>query len=126
MAGQIHGKTVATVGDATGWLRPFKGKGINMAIQTGILAADTMVECGLSAASFRRYQERTRTLREDYVYGTWMRHLCKVSEYAGTLGTILSMASVDQHVHDALFNAVSGHDLFKNIFRRYSRPSLPM
>lgn len=113
-----------TVGDATGWLRPFKGKGINMAIETGILAADTIVESGLSAASFRRYEERTRALREDYVYGTWMRHLCKAGEMTRMLGTVLSMASVDQSIHDALFNAVSGHDSFKNIMRRYARPSV--
>jgi hypothetical protein len=42
----------------------------------------------------------------------------------GMLGTVLSMAKVDQGMHDALFNAVSGHDSFRNIFRRYARPSL--
>ncbi|HSM00295.1 MAG TPA: NAD(P)/FAD-dependent oxidoreductase [Candidatus Limnocylindria bacterium] len=120
-----HGTTgdrYLLVGDATGWMRPFKGKGINLAIHTGILAAETMVEFGISAASFRRYEERTRELREDYHYGTWMRHLCKVGEIAGTLGTVVSMAQLDQGVHDALFNAVSGHDSFRNIFRQYARP----
>ncbi|MGB3096424.1 MAG: hypothetical protein WBB46_06820 [Candidatus Deferrimicrobiaceae bacterium] len=116
------GESYLTVGDATGWLRPFKGKGINMAIQTGILAAETIVEHGISLPSFKIYEERTRELRDDYIYGTWMRHLCKAGEIAGTLGTVLSMAKVDQGVHDALFNAVSGHDSFKNIFRRYARP----
>ncbi|HJX15828.1 MAG TPA: hypothetical protein VJ386_08840 [Candidatus Deferrimicrobiaceae bacterium] len=116
------GDRYLTVGDATGWLRPFKGKGINMAIQTGILAAETIVEHGISYDSFRKYEELTRELREDYIYGTWMRHLCKAGEKAGTLGTVLTMAKVDQGVHDALFNAVSGHDSFKNIFRRYARP----
>jgi hypothetical protein len=51
-----------------------------------------------------------------------MRHLCKAGEITGMLGTILSMAKVDQGVHDALFNAVSGHDSFRNIFRQYVRP----
>lgn len=118
------GEGYLTVGDATGWLRPFKGKGINMAIETGIMAAETMVEWGLSLSSFRRYEERTKNLREDYAYGTWMRHLCKVGETAGMLGTVVSMAKVDQGVHDALFNAVSGHDTFKSTFRRYARPSV--
>ncbi|HZW37561.1 MAG TPA: hypothetical protein VFF01_11505, partial [Candidatus Deferrimicrobiaceae bacterium] len=118
------GEGYLTVGDATGWLRPFKGKGINMAIETGILAAGVMVTRGLSAASFRRYEEVTRPLREDYAYGTWMRNLCKVGDIMGMLGTVLSMAKVDQGIHDALFNAVSGHDSFKNIFRRYARPSV--
>ncbi len=118
------GEGYLTVGDATGWLRPFKGKGINMAIETGILAAETMAESGISVASFRRYEDRTRALRADYVYGTWMRHLCKVGEMAGTLGTVLSMAKVDQGVHDALFNAVSGHDSFRNTFIRYARPTV--
>lgn len=118
------GDAYLTVGDATGWMRPFKGKGINMAIETGIQAAEAMVEGGISLASCRRYEEVTRPLREDYVYGTWMRNLCRLGEIAGTLGTVLSMAKVDQGIHDALFNAVSGHDSFKNIFRRYARPSV--
>jgi flavin-dependent dehydrogenase len=117
------GERYLTVGDATGWLRPFKGKGISMAIETGILAAETMVESGISLASFRRYEERTRSLREDYLYGTWMRNLCKAGEVMGTLGTVVSMAKIDQGIHDALFNAVSGHDSFKHIFRRYARPA---
>ena len=123
-AGGVIGDAYLTVGDATGWMRPFKGKGINMAIETGIQAAEAMVEGGISPASFRKYEEVTRPLREDYVYGTWMRNLCRLGEIAGTLGTVLSMAKVDQGIHDALFNAVSGHDSFKNIFRRYARPSV--
>lgn len=116
------GDRYLTVGDATGWMRPFKGKGINLAIETGILAADTIVENGISLDSFRTYEERTADLRSDYLYGTWMRHLCKAGEIAGMLGTVLTMAKLDQDVHDALFNAVSGHDSFRNIFRRYARP----
>lgn len=118
------GDRYLTVGDATGWLRPFKGKGINMAIETGILAAETMADHGIGPASFRRYEERTAALREDYLYGTWMRHLCKAGDMAGMLGTVLTMAKVDQGIHDALFNAVSGHDTFRNIFRRYARPAV--
>jgi flavin-dependent dehydrogenase len=113
-----------TVGDATGWLRPFKGKGINMAMETGILAAETIADHGISRSSFRRYEAVTAPLREDYMYGTWMRNLCRIGETAGTLGTVLSMAKFDQGIHDALFNAVSGHDSFKNIFREYARPSV--
>jgi flavin-dependent dehydrogenase len=118
------GEGYLTVGDATGWLRPFKGKGINMAIETGILAAESMVQRGLSTASLRKYEDVTRPLREDYAYGTWMRNLCKAGDIMGMLGTVVSMAKVDQGIHDALFNAVSGHDSFKNIFRRYARPSV--
>ncbi len=118
------GNRYLTVGDATGWLRPFKGKGINMAIETGILAAETIADHGIGAAAFRRYEERTAALREDYLYGTWMRHLCKAGDLAGMLGTVLTMGKIDQTIHDALFNAVSGHDSFKNIFRRYARPAV--
>ncbi len=120
----VTGNQYFTVGDATGWLRPFKGKGINMAIETGILAADKMIEHGISVASFRRYEEAARPLRDDYAYGTWMRNLCKMGEIAGTLGTVISMAKFDQRIHDALFNAVSGHDSFKNIFKAYAKPSV--
>lgn len=113
-----------TVGDTTGWLRPFKGKGINMAMETGIMAAETLAEYGISRPSFRRYEETTAPLRADYMYGTWMRNLCRVGYFVGTLGTVLSMAKFDQGIHDALFNAVSGHSSFKDIFHEYARPAV--
>jgi flavin-dependent dehydrogenase len=116
------GDRYLVVGDATGWMRPFKGKGINMAIQTGIQAAETMVEHGIGADSFRLYEEQTRNLREDYLYGSWMRHLCKVGEVTGMLGTVISMAKVNQDIHDALFSAVSGYGSFREMFNRYVRP----
>jgi flavin-dependent dehydrogenase len=116
------GDRYLVVGDATGWMRPFKGKGINMAIQTGIQAAETIVDHGTDSASLLKYEERSRQLRDDYLYGSWMRHLCKAGEITGMLGTILSMAKVNQEVHDALFSAVSGHGSFRDIFTRYARP----
>jgi flavin-dependent dehydrogenase len=118
------GDRYLVVGDATGWMRPFKGKGINLAIHTGIQAAETMVEHGIGAASFRLYEEQTRNLREDYLYGTWMRHLCKVGEITGMLGTVISMAKVNQDVHDALYSAVSGQGSFREMFDRYVRPRM--
>lgn len=116
------GDRYLVVGDATGWMRPFKGKGINMAIHTGIQAAETIVDHGTDSASLLKYEERSRQLRDDYLYGSWMRHLCKAGEITGMLGTVLSMAKVNQEVHDALFSAVSGHGSFRDIFTRYARP----
>jgi hypothetical protein len=45
-----------------------------------------------------------------------------VGEVTGMLGTVVSMAKVNQDVHDALFSAVSGHGSFREMFNRYARP----
>ncbi len=46
------GDRYVTVGDATGWLRPLKGKGINLAAITGINAAKVMIAEGYSKKHF--------------------------------------------------------------------------
>ncbi len=52
-----YGHRYALVGDATGWLRPFKGKGINTAIITGLRAADAMLAHGVSRRAFTNYRK---------------------------------------------------------------------
>ncbi|MBA3805832.1 MAG: NAD(P)/FAD-dependent oxidoreductase, partial [Acidobacteria bacterium] len=64
-----YGHRYALVGDATGWLRPFKGKGINTAIITGIRAAETMLEHGVSERGLQQYRRACADLRKDYHYG---------------------------------------------------------
>jgi len=40
----IIGDRFVTVGDATGWIRPYKGKGINVALETGAIAGILYME----------------------------------------------------------------------------------
>src|SRR5918911_4096008 len=56
-AARPYGHRYALVGDATGWLRPFKGKGINTAIITGVRAGQTMLEHGVSKRAFENYRK---------------------------------------------------------------------
>lgn len=109
-----YGHRYVIVGDATGWLRPFKGKGINTAVYTGIHAARTILTHGVSKDAFRHYAECCRSLLEDYYYGIFVRFLC--NWFSGTLiRPILELAKLDPYLYETLYLSVSGHETFKNI-----------
>ena len=52
-ARNLFGDRYVTIGDAAGLIRPFKGKGINSAINTGIFAARSIMRHGVSLADFK-------------------------------------------------------------------------
>ncbi|MDT7603225.1 MAG: hypothetical protein QOF61_1222, partial [Acidobacteriota bacterium] len=111
------GHRYALVGDATGWLRPFKGKGINTAIITGIRAAEAMLAHGVSRAAFREYRKSCRDLLGDHVYGIMVRRLMLWgARYL--LDPMIDVGKTDPLMYDALFDSVSGHDSYRNIIRR--------
>jgi flavin-dependent dehydrogenase/ribosomal protein S18 acetylase RimI-like enzyme len=111
------GHRYALVGDATGWLRPFKGKGINTAIITGIRAAEAMLAHGVSRAAFREYRRACRDLLGDHAYGIMVRRLMTWgARYV--LDPMIDVGKTDPLMYDALFDSVSGHDSYRNIIRR--------
>jgi flavin-dependent dehydrogenase/ribosomal protein S18 acetylase RimI-like enzyme len=118
-----YGDRFVVVGDATGWLRPFKGKGINTAIATGVRAARVMLEEGLSARALSRYQHSCRELLADYGYGSAVRAACALGRRLGLLGPLLELAKVDADVYEALYDSVSGHDSYRHILGRLARPA---
>lgn len=111
------GHRYALVGDATGWLRPFKGKGISTAIITGIRAAETMLEHGVSAPAFKHYRRACGDLLRDYHYGVMVRRLMLFGARA-LLDPMIDVGKTDPLMYDALFNSVSGHDSYRNIIKR--------
>ncbi|HVG34550.1 MAG TPA: GNAT family N-acetyltransferase, partial [Pyrinomonadaceae bacterium] len=111
------------VGDATGWLRPFKGKGINTAIMTGIRAAEVMLEHGVSERALQNYSRACTDLRGDYHYGVMVRRLMLVGA-RHVLDPMIDVGKVDPLMYDALFDAVSGHDSYRNIIKRSLKPRL--
>ncbi|HMF56370.1 MAG TPA: GNAT family N-acetyltransferase [Pyrinomonadaceae bacterium] len=112
-----YGHRYALVGDATGWLRPFKGKGINTAIVTGLRAAQTMIEHGVSQRAFVNYERACVDLLRDYRYGVAVRHL--MLWFARLfLDPMIDVGKVDPLMYDALFDSVSGHDSYRNIIGR--------
>jgi ribosomal protein S18 acetylase RimI-like enzyme len=118
-----YGHRYALVGDATGWLRPFKGKGINTAIITGIRAAETMLEHGVSARALENYRRACSDLLGDYRYGVLVRRLMLVGARL-CLDPMIDVGKVDPLMYDALFDSVSGQDSYRNIISRSLKPRL--
>lgn len=112
-----YGDRYVMVGDATGWLRPFKGKGINTALVTGIRAADAILEDGVSGEAFRRYAGGCRELLEDYYFGVGVRLFCKVGGRWGLLDPLVEQAKTDPALYRGLYDSVSGQDSYKNILQ---------
>jgi flavin-dependent dehydrogenase/ribosomal protein S18 acetylase RimI-like enzyme len=118
-----YGHRYALVGDATGWLRPFKGKGINTAIVTGARAASAMLEHGVSRRALASYRKNCNDLRGDYRYGVIVRRLMIWGARA-FLDPIIDVGKTDPLMYDALFDSVSGHDSYRNIINRSLKPRL--
>ncbi|HEX8492964.1 MAG TPA: GNAT family N-acetyltransferase [Pyrinomonadaceae bacterium] len=112
-----YGHRYALIGDATGWLRPFKGKGISTAIVTGIRAAETMLEHGVSKRAFEHYRRACNDLLGDYHYGVMVRRLMLLGARV-CLDPMIDVGKTDPLMYDALFNSVSGHDSYRNIIKR--------
>ncbi|MEM7828701.1 MAG: hypothetical protein QW561_05105, partial [Candidatus Aenigmatarchaeota archaeon] len=123
-AKNTFGDNYVIAGDATGWLRSFKGKGINTAIITGIKAADTIMEKGFSGADFRYYHEECMKLLKDFHAGNSIRLFTKIICRMHLMNPIIELAKVDPILYDALFNAVSGHETFSQIFKKISSPNV--
>lgn len=115
-----YGHRYALVGDATGWLRPFKGKGINTAVLTGLRAAEAMLEYGVSRRALAEYRRACSDLLGDYWYGVWVRRLMLAGARV-LLDPLIDAGKTDPLTYDALFDSVSGHDSYRNILRRSLR-----
>jgi flavin-dependent dehydrogenase/ribosomal protein S18 acetylase RimI-like enzyme len=113
----VYGRRYALVGDATGWMRPFKGKGINTAILTGVRAAQAMLDHGVAREDLRHYEASCRELLDDYVYGRAVRSLARLTA-PYTLDPIVDVATTTPVLYDALHESVSGHATYRDIIRR--------
>jgi flavin-dependent dehydrogenase/ribosomal protein S18 acetylase RimI-like enzyme len=118
-----YGHRYALVGDATGWLRPFKGKGINTAIITGARAAEVMLAHGVSKRALANYRKNCGDLRGDYRYGVVVRRLMMMGARF-FLDPMIDVGKTDPLMYDALFDSVSGHDSYRNIIKRSLKPHL--
>ncbi|HEY6187946.1 MAG TPA: FAD/NAD(P)-binding protein [Pyrinomonadaceae bacterium] len=107
------------VGDATGWLRPFKGMGITTAIQTGSAAADVMLERGIDRVALAAYARRLRILTEDHFHGRVLRRLCRMGMSMGVIDGLIEQAKTNEDLYAILYHTISGHS-----YRRISRDLL--
>jgi flavin-dependent dehydrogenase len=111
----FSGDRYVIVGDAAGLVRPFKGKGVNSALQTGTWAAQTMLTTGISGRAFRAYHVACRDITDDLPYGQTMRALAIGISKWHLLNTVLALADQDAQLRHALFGAVSGHHMYREI-----------
>jgi flavin-dependent dehydrogenase len=118
----IIGDRFAAAGDATGLIRPYKGKGINVALQTGARAAEVMVRNGVSASDLAAYPTAFDHLRADFLYGRLFRMLVILSIKTGFVEQVISMAHSDTHLRNILFKVVSGEGTYRDVIRELSGP----
>ncbi len=123
----FYGDRYVIVGDASGLLRPFKGKGINMSIITAMKAARAMMTIGISREAFDRgYRSECSEVIGDIPYGKALRRLAIFSSRAGFLDPVINLAREEPQLEYALFNCVSANKSFKEIFRETRRLNLAL
>jgi flavin-dependent dehydrogenase len=112
------------VGDATGWLRPFKGMGITTAIQTGVGAADVMFERGIDALALATYARRMRHLTEDHAHGRVLRRLCRAGMEFGVVDGLIELARTNRDLYALLYDIISGRRSYRLITHELLRFAL--
>ncbi|MBI3084277.1 MAG: NAD(P)/FAD-dependent oxidoreductase [candidate division NC10 bacterium] len=112
-----YGDRYVTIGDAAGLVRPFKGKGITSAALTGIRAARTILDLGISEEAFRHYYAACADITRDLWYGRAIRHLARLTSKRLSLDPILQQAHRDPALRRALYLCVSAQDTYRNIVR---------
>ncbi|HEY0404368.1 MAG TPA: FAD-dependent monooxygenase [Pyrinomonadaceae bacterium] len=112
------------VGDATGWLRPFKGMGITTAIQTGTAAADVMIERGIDAVALQAYARRLRELTEDHYHGRALRRLCRMAMSTGAMDGVIELAKTNEDLYAILYDTISGQRSYRRIAHDLLRTAL--
>lgn len=115
LARRFCGDRYVLVGDASGLVRAFKGKGITSAVQTGIRAARAILYTGISAAAFKSYLSANRDIADDIPYGQFMRRFTILAARSGLMDRVLLAAQGDAGLRHALFAAVSGHETYRRV-----------
>ena len=123
LARGYYGDRYVMVGDAAGLVRAFKGKGVTSAVTTGIRAAQTILQAGISEQAFAtHYRPANEDILSDLPYGRGMRLLTILMAHNKLLRPVLRAARTDPDVQAALFNAVSAHGSYRQVIRHMLRP----
>jgi len=116
LAGAYYGDRYVMVGDAAGLVRAFKGKGVTSAVQTGIRAAETILQAGVSRAAFAsHYEAANRDIIGDLRFGRAVRLMVLLSSRYGLLDPVMRAARHDAGVREALYGAVSAHQPYRQV-----------
>jgi len=125
LADGFYGDRFVLVGDSSGLVRAFKGKGVTSSVQTGVHAARTMIEAGISYRAFHEhYRRANQDIIRDLPYGRLMRRLTILASRYGLLDPVIRAAKTNPELQEALFGAVSGHIFYRDILPQMLRPSI--
>jgi flavin-dependent dehydrogenase len=117
-----YGDRYVMIGDASGLVRAFKGKGSTTAMVTGIRAAETIMTKGISRQVFDEfYRQANQDIISDLPYGQAMRRFTIFTSRFGLLDPVLRAAQVSPDLRDALYDAVSGHGYYKDVLKKSLR-----
>ena len=108
------------IGDAAGLVRPFKGKGINCALESGQRCAQIMLGRGLSAEALAGVAQGQGQLMRDAGYGRLVRRLVMLTERFDLLDPFLLAADRSAPLRQALFDCVSGRTTYRDVVLRPS------
>ena len=113
----VIGRTILT-GDAAGFVIPFSGEGIYLAIQSGIIAASVLDKAVKhSDPSLLREYERTwkKEFGDDLKAAKSIAKLMFKNEK--NMETICRLAAEDEVVNEITYSMISGLDTYKNLRR---------
>jgi hypothetical protein len=92
---------------------------------TGIRAADTIVNHGISSHVFHyHYRNANQDIIQDLPYGRGMRLLTLAMSNLGLMGMVLRAAHKSSPLRSALFGAVSGHTPYRKVIGQVLRPNV--
>jgi flavin-dependent dehydrogenase len=124
LARHPFGDRYVTLGDAAGLVRPFKGKGINSAMITGGLAAQTMFDAGVSRRAFQGFYRQCSDITADMLYGKLIRKLTGLSAHGSFMDRVLDVAEHEPAMRELLFDCVSGRETYRKIVLRQGNAGL--
>ena len=123
LAKRYYGDRYVLIGDAAGLVRAFKGKGVTSAVLTGIRAAEVILNHGISEMCFAYYYDKAnQDIILDFPYGKIMRFLTILLSRMRLFNPILRAAQHDQDLQNALLDAVSAHDTYRNVILHVVKP----
>ncbi|MCL4370134.1 MAG: NAD(P)/FAD-dependent oxidoreductase [Chloroflexi bacterium] len=108
---------IVTIGNASGLMRPLKGKGINTGIQMGMRAAATMMDVGVSDRAFEALYRSCRDITSEYKYGLFLRWLYRTSRRMGWMDAVIEVAGREKRLRHLFQGMVSGEDSYKQLVR---------
>ncbi len=117
----MYGDRYITVGDAAGLVRPFKGKGINSALLSGMYAARVIMQNGVGAKAFEEYSRLNDAVISDRLYGRFVRHSANILSNSGLLDYVIQVAKEQPPIKTALFNSISAYKPYKVIVKDVMR-----